>query len=116
MKHDELLHRWIPYRREAVATLNYAIHLRSCWTAVPSITMYVDGKQVIEGNLNASTNPAIEASLVHCRALLEFLGLCERDGKLRNRKSRESDDIGIELFRSADEPLKIVDADTALRR
>jgi BarA-like signal transduction histidine kinase len=35
--------------------------------------------QVIEGNALAFTNPAIEAALVHCRALLEFLGLSAKN-------------------------------------
>ena len=116
MNHDEVLRRWIPYRLKAVDALNYAILLRSSWAAAPPMVMYVDGKQVVEGNLNAFTNPAIEAGLVHCRALLEFLGLCERDGKLSNRRGRKRDDIGIERFRTADGPLKMIDAVTVLDR
>jgi hypothetical protein len=70
---------------QAVNILNYALRLRSNWSDVPSMTRNIDGKLVMEGNLNAFTNPAIEAGLVHCRALLEFLGLCEKEGVLRNR-------------------------------
>ena len=44
--------------------------------ARPSMTIHVNGKRIMEGNLNAFTNPAIEAGLMHCRGLLEFLGLC----------------------------------------
>ena len=80
------------------------------------MTICIGGKQVLEGNLNAFTNPAIEAGLVHCRALLEFLGLCERDGGLSNRKRRQSSDVGIEHFRNTDGPLKMVDPETALSR
>ena len=79
MNETELLRKLIPYRMRAVQTLNYALRLRSCWSEVPPMTICIGGKQVLEGNLNAFTNPAIEAGLVHCRALLEFLGLCERD-------------------------------------
>jgi hypothetical protein len=80
------------------------------------MTMHVDGKQVIEGNLNAFTNPAIEAGLIHCRALLEFLGLCEKKGVLGNRSSRRDDDVGIEHFRDPDgQPLKMVDPEAALK-
>jgi hypothetical protein len=75
MNDNRLLEELIPYRMHAVEILNYALRLRSIWSDAPAMTMHVDGKQVMEGNLNAFTNPAIEAGLVHCRALLEFLGL-----------------------------------------
>lgn len=114
--HERLLHRLLPYRMQAVATLNLALRLGSRWTDAPSMTIHADGKLVVEGNLNAFTNPAIEAGLVHCRALLEFLGLCERKGALSNRKSRQPGDIGIEHFKNADGPLRMLDPETALSR
>ena len=73
------------------------------------MTLYVDGKQIMEGNLNAFTNPAIEAGLVHCRALLEFLGLCNKNGTLCKIKKRRPSDVGIEHFKNADGPLKMLD-------
>ena len=101
---------------QAVDTLNYALRLQSSWSTAPWMTMHVDGKQVMEGNLNAFTDPAIEAGLVHCRALLEFLGLCEKDGRLSNRKKRQPGDVGIEHFHNADEPLKMVAPEMVLGR
>ncbi len=116
MNTRELLQKLMPYRMQAVDTLNYALHLRSSWSDAPLMTMHVNGKQVMEGNLNAFTNPAIEAGLVHCRALLEFLGLCEKDGSLSNRKRRQPGDVGIEHFRNTDELLKMVAPEIALSR
>lgn len=81
------------------------------------MTIHADGKLVIEGNLNGFTNPAIEAGLVHCRALLEFLGLCmNKDARLGNIKTRRSSDIGIEHFRNSSGPLPKVTPDDAVRR
>jgi hypothetical protein len=116
MNATELLQKLIPYRMQAVDTLNYALRLRSIWSDAPSMTMHINGKQVMEGNLNAFTNPAIEAGLVHCRALLEFLGLCEKDGSLSNRKRRQPGDVGIEHFRNTDGPLKMVGPEIVLSR
>lgn len=116
MNDDKLLQNLIPYRMQAVETLNYALRLRSNWAGSPSLTMYVDGNQIMEGNLNAFTNPAIEAGLVHCRALLEFLGLREKNGRLLGNRKRKPDDVGIEHFSNADGPLKTVDPETALSR
>jgi hypothetical protein len=35
---------------------------------------------------------------MHSRALLEFVGLCGKNGKLDNRTGRRSTDIGIEYY------------------
>lgn len=112
----DLLERLIPYRLQAVDVLSFALNLRTEWTDAPPMTMCVDGKQVMEGNLNAFTNPAIEAGLIHARALLEFLGLCERQGRLSNRKNRKPGDHGIEHFQAASGPLQMVDPESSLAR
>jgi hypothetical protein len=115
-KETQLLDKLIPYRMRAVDTLKFALRFRSQWADAPSMTMHVAGKLIMESNLNAFTNPAIEAGLVHCRALLEFLGLNERNNQLCQRGGRQPNDIGIEHFRNAGGPLKKVDPETALKR
>ena len=69
------------------------------WESVPSLKIYFDDLQVIEGNALAFTTPAIEAALVHCRALLEFMGISAKNEKtLEQRKSSRKDDVVIEHF------------------
>ena len=112
----QFLEERIPYMMHAVGVFNYALRLRSEWTAAPSMQMFVEGKMVIDGNLNAFTNPAIEAGLIHCRALLEFLGLCEKHGALENKPQRRGDDIRVEHFNDkCGNPLKAVTPENALR-
>ncbi|HET7164021.1 MAG TPA: hypothetical protein VFI94_02600 [Pseudolabrys sp.] len=78
--------------------------------------IFVNDEVVVEGNLNGFTNPAIEAGLVHCRALLEFLGLCMTSGRrLGNRKKRRNSDIDIEHFQNASGYLSMVTPDDALK-
>jgi hypothetical protein len=115
MNEEKVLHE-IRYRLEAVDTLRVALELRSKWIKAPPMTMHVDGRQVIEGNLNGFTNLAIEAGIIHCRALLEFLGLCRRNNKLGNVTKRLPGDIGVENFSNANGPLKKVDPEAALSR
>jgi hypothetical protein len=91
--HNELL----PYRMQAVETLNLALNLNGRWGAAP-MTLYAADKLVVEGTLYGFTNPCIEAGMMHCRALLEFLGLCGKNGRLGNIKKRRLTDIGIENF------------------
>lgn len=66
------------------------------------LEIYFDGKLSITGRSTAYTNPVIEAGIIHCRALLEFIGLTvpRRDQtKLVERQQKPSgDDVFIENF------------------
>ncbi|MCC8948371.1 hypothetical protein H8A97_25490 [Bradyrhizobium sp. Arg62] len=116
MDRDRLLNELLPYRMQAIETLNLALNLNTGWGASP-MTLYAGDKLVIEGTLRGFTNPCIEAGMMHCRALLEFLGLCDKNGRLGNIKKRRSTDIGIEDFNtSSGAPLtKVAPADAAGR-
>jgi hypothetical protein len=110
-----LLHEIIPYRMLAVSTLNLATRLQMAADKPQTMEIYVDGKLRIEGNLFAFTNPAIEAGLVHCRALLEFLGLtASKPGRIVNVNGRRPTDIGIESFSNASGNLSMVSPTAAL--
>src|SRR5882672_8041345 len=116
MNLDRLLNEIIPYRMQAVDTLILATRLATRWPHPPPLEIHVDGKLQIEGNLHAFTNPAIEVGLVHCRALLEFLGLTANSGRIVNINRRRPSDIGIEHFSNASGHLSMVSPDTALSR
>lgn len=114
---DRLLTEVLPHRMRAVDTLNLALWLDSNFSDPPRLEIFVDGKLRIEGNLYAFTNPAIEAGLVHCRALLEFLGLsASRSGHIVNVAQRRSTDIGVEHFANSNGNLRMVDPDAVLSR
>lgn len=95
---DRLLHEILPYRMMSVSTMHRAIYWHAVWPHPTPMQIYADGKVIADGNLNAFINPAIEAGLVHCRALLEFLGLAMRSGRLANVRRRKPTDFGIEHF------------------
>lgn len=79
------------------------------------MAIYFDGTLSVEGSSNGFINPAIEAGLMHCRALLEFLGLCVRNGRLQNiGLPRRQDDIGIESFSNASGALRLVTPEAAI--
>lgn len=90
----------IKYRMNAVAIGHLALKRTLTWDEVPSIGIFFNGKQVIEGKATAFTNGAIESAVIHCRALLEFLGLgAKNQTELIERTSRfKDDDVGIEHF------------------
>jgi len=89
----------IKYRMNAIAIGHLALKHQLTWSEIPSIEILFDGKQVIEGKATAFTNGAIESAILHCRALLEFLGLGEKNQTtLVERTDRRKDDVGIEHF------------------
>jgi hypothetical protein len=117
MDHSNILKRLLPYRLGAVSALAIALKYRFRWDAPKPMEIYFDGQLAIEGNSNGFLNPAIESGLIHCRALLEFLGLCARDNSLQNvRLPRRPDDVGIESLSNATGPLPLVTPSIAVAR
>ena len=118
---DEVLNSVIPYRLQAVAIANLLARLRQGWDSPKSMKIYFDDRLRITGNSNTLTNPVLEAGLVHCRALLDFLGLkvdSKDPTKLTNRDPRttRSDDWVIERFSNATGPLPMVTPKVAVSR
>lgn len=116
---NNLLHVEIPYRLDAVAALNLAACLLLAWGRGKPMQVYFDGQLLIEGTSAALFNPVIEAGLVHCRALLEFVGLKADPSNplgLVSRRSKRIDDYGIEDFDGPSGLLSTVTPDVAIRR
>ena len=103
MNKADVLSRFIPNSLHAIEMLSLAIHLKQKWGQPQPMKIFIAGELTIEGNSHAITNPAVEAGIIHCRALLEFLGLgMSKDGALQNlARPRKSDDFGIEHFLNA---------------
>ncbi len=95
MKNNDI--ELLDYRMHSIAIGHLAIRYTLGWSDVPSIKIFFGEDQVIEGLATAFTNPAIESALIHCRALLEFLGLAAVDANtIEQRKGARKDDIVIE--------------------
>jgi hypothetical protein len=90
----------LAYRLHAVSIAHFALRHALAWDQTPSIKILFDGQQIVEGKATAFTNGAIEAGIVHSRALLEFLGLSGKSQtELREVTARSrTDDIAIEQF------------------
>jgi hypothetical protein len=119
MNLDRVRDEIIPRRMNAVDALNLATRYQGQWPdhPPPPLEIHIDGKLQVEGNLYTFTNPAIEIGLVHCRALLEFLGLtANKSDRIVNIKGRRPSDIGIEHFSNASGRLSKVDPESALGR
>jgi hypothetical protein len=85
LSRDQYASHVIPYRMKAVAAFNLATRFVAHWNHQPKpLEIYFDGKLSIRGLSTAFTNPTIEAGIIHCRALLEFLGLrCDKKNPAR---------------------------------
>lgn len=85
---------------QTVDIFRYALRLHLAWDEPRKMEIYFDGKLQIEGRSTAFTNGVIEAGVIHCRALLEFLGLQLQKGSMNRFKQRAGrrDDVGIEDY------------------
>lgn len=118
---DDIINRIIPYRLQAVDAANLAARLRSSWDTPKAMKIYFDEKLRITGNSNAYINPVLESGLIHCRALLDFLGLKvdpKDSAKLicRDPRKNKKDDVGIEHFSNSNGSLPLVTPQEALTR
>ena len=111
---DDILERWIPYRLQAVETLQFAWLWAAESDEPREVTVHVDGNLKIKGNVAAVANPMIEAGIIHARALLEFMGLCASKGRLAQIIKRRKDDVAIEHYSTAQFPLCHVKLEEAL--
>lgn len=118
---DDIINRIIPYRLQAVDAANLVARLGISWDAPKSMKIYFDEKLIITGNSSAYANPVLESGLIHCRALLDFLGL-KADPKdstkliSRDTKTNKKDDVVIEHFSNSKGPLPLVTPQEAIIR
>ena len=114
---DYVINKLIPHRLGAVNSLTHALRLCNSFENPKPIKIYFDRKLTIVGNSNAYTNPVIESGLIHCRALLEFLGICYTKNGLEIIKNRKPDDVGIEHYKDSNgAALQKVSPDVAISR
>lgn len=115
---QEYIEKILPYRMQAVDTFNLALGYLLEWDEPSKMDIYFNAKLSISGLSTGFTNPVIEAGIIHCRALLEFLGIKvdQKDGtKLIERKNkRNSDDYVIEDFSGPSGNLQRITIDQAL--
>lgn len=114
MNREEVLNEWIPYRLQAIDTLQFAWDLLSESDEPRELEVTVCGTVKLRGNVAAIANPMIEAGILHARALLEFLGLRADGGKLKAITNRRPDDIAVELFSTLNSQIDIVTPKQAL--
>jgi hypothetical protein len=105
---QEVASVWIPYRIEAVRAAAWAMNLQTCINGDATINLSIDKELRFSGYVNYFIEPMIEIGLVHARALLEFLGIYARNGKLINIGRRRPSDIAIEHYSAGGSNLSMV--------
>lgn len=115
---EEYTNYIIPYRMKAVGVFHLATRLLQQWDSKPQdLELIINGKPIICGQSTAFTNPTVEAGIIHCRALLEFLGLrCDRKNpsRLCLRNGKQSDDYVIEDFNGSQGTLSKITVEQAV--
>ena len=104
-EHQKLIDKIMPYRMQSASILNLALGYAIELDAPKPMKVYFGDKLCIEGLSTGFTNSAIEAGIVHCRSILEFLGIKgdpSNSSKLVTRNSKRKDDLAIEDFSGRD--------------
>ncbi|OYY94824.1 MAG: hypothetical protein B7Y41_04435 [Hydrogenophilales bacterium 28-61-23] len=100
--HQNYIDQVIPHRLGMIEIMLFALTEMRQTITPKRIIVYLDDKPCFEGLETVFTNPAIEAGIINCRAMLEFLGLrLKKDdpSKLETRpRSNRHDDLYIENF------------------
>lgn len=99
---DTSLLALLAYRMEAISIGHLALRHHMSWDEAPAMEVYFNGTRVIEGKATGFTNAAIESAIIHCRAILEFLGFQSVKGSateiVERSAGRRGDDMGVEQF------------------
>jgi hypothetical protein len=111
---EEILERWIPYRLQAIETLQFAWEWIRESEAPCEVVVLVDGKKKLQGNVASIANPMIEIGFIHARALLEFLGLSVQRGHLVQIAKRRAGDVAVEHYSTQARPLSKASPASAL--
>ena len=111
---EEILEHWIPYRLQAIETLQFAWHWVGESDVPREVVVLVDGKKRLQCNVAAIANPMIEIGFIHARALLEFLGLNAYRGHLAQITKRRAGDVAVEHYSTPRMPLSKASPASAL--
>jgi hypothetical protein len=113
----DFIERLLPYRLEAIEIFRLAANYRLSWDSPRKMEIRFDDKLSIEGLSTGFTNSVLEVGVIHCRALLEFMGLRldpKDSSKLIPRRSNQPDDLLIEHFCNTQGPLSLVTPEQAV--
>ncbi|PTQ64647.1 hypothetical protein C8R26_1633 [Nitrosomonas oligotropha] len=108
----------IPHRLAMIEIMLFALTEMRQTIEPKKMVVYIDDKPCFEGLETAFTNPAIEAGIINCRAMLEFLGLKlsrTNQTELVTRSRSNNDDLHIEDFRKDGVALEKVTPDKVRR-
>ena len=111
---EEILERWIPYRLQAIETLQFAWKWIGESDTPREVVVLVDGQPRLRGNVAAIANPMIEIGFIHARSLLEFLGLRADKGRLIQIARRRAGDVAVEHYSTSARPLSKASPASAL--
>ena len=90
----------IPQRLHALYALTISIDIRGAKDPADDgrFSLAINGKTRAEGNAAGVIDPWLEIGIVHGRALLEFLGLWESNGRLTERQRGRPNDWRLTDF------------------
>lgn len=95
---DQILTVWLPRRVNAIEGTLSVLNLCEEFDNSTPMSITIAGKPAMNLSLSTFADPLIDIGFLHARALLEFLGLGARKGKLVQLTKRQVSDIAIEHY------------------
>lgn len=95
---DQVLAVWLPRRVNAIQRTLSVLNLCEEFHDSTPVNITIAGNPAMNLNLSTFADPLIDIGFLHARALLEFLGLGARKGKLVQLTKRQASDIAIEHY------------------
>lgn len=102
---EEMLNVSLPYRLAAVKDASWALDVLPDTASGATVQATIAGEVFLEGNLVVFLQSIVENGFMHTRALLEFLGLVVKNGKLVEVTRRRPSDVAIEHYYFHGEPI-----------
>jgi hypothetical protein len=110
---EEILTDWLPDRLDAIQDMLWIMDLYVKFGYTASVQINIEGGHRHDWNLAKFGNPITDAGYLHARALLEFIGLSAKNGKLIQVGKRKPTDVAIEHYLIAGRRLAMVTPEDA---
>lgn len=108
---EEIVDTWLPARTEALQDMLWILDLSDKFGRDVPIQLHIKDGPTFQSNIALIANPMVAAGYVHARALLEFIGISAKDGKLIQIQRRRPSDVAIEHYSISGNALKKVSLD-----
>lgn len=95
---QQILDEWLQLRIEAIQSMLWVLDSSDKYGGKVPIQVQIGNGPTIHSTMPFISNPILAAGYVHARAILEFIGISAKNGKLMQIRGRRETDVAIEHY------------------